>query len=360
MANATATRPDKAPTPRKAPRQPPADTVWLRYHPWMEGLVGHMASWAVHLIIFGIGLLFVLAYASGWIKTNKPIPVESVQFTEAGGGGGDPNGTGNDRGNTAPPKEGVQGDKTSPGNKNDATHPADRPTLNVQSHPDDVSFAPPRPIQDDPDAMKSFAGLNNALSDKLTAGNPSKGVAGPGTGGGEGTGTGVGKGPGTGVGNNTGVTKTERMKRMDRWEMSLQTSGDSDFMIRLQMIGTTLAIPDDPDHLDATKFTIIDLSKQPPEIKQGGDVTALDQIWWYIAEPKDTHALTVSLHLPSQPKLIVAFMNRSLEDDLSKNEAAYTRIPPDQISARVAKTYFNVAVRGQQNWTIRVTDVKMK
>ncbi len=365
MANATATKPDKAPkAKKKETRQPPADTVWLRYHPWMEGLVGHAASWAIHLVMIGIAVLCIIAYVS-WSKHNQHIPVEAVSFAPAGGGG-NPIGTGADRGNPAP-QEGVHTNQNSSGDKTTLTDPNDGAHLDdVQPHLNDVSFAPPRLIQDNPDSMRSVAGLENALRDKLSVGNPSPGAGGPGTGGGNGTGTGPGTGPDSGPGAR-GVAKSERMKRMDRWEMSLQTTGSSDFLARLQMIGTTLAIPDDdnPDHMDKTKFTIVNLSKRPPEITKGADITGLNQIWWFIQDDpargkNDARELVEALHLPTQSKWIVAFMNQNLENDLAKKEAAYTHVALDQVSARVAHTYFNVAVHGPGDWDVQVTGAKMK
>ncbi len=196
MANATATKPDKTPTAKKAPKQPPADTIWLRYHPWMEGIVGHIASWAIHALVIGVVLLFVLAYALGWIKTNKQIPTEAVTFVNDGGGGGNPSGSGDDRGGKAPLKEGVQANNNNAGNTTNPNTQNDRPDLTAVTKPNDPTFAPPHYVNADPEALKSIRGLDEVLSGKDF--NPSKGVGGTGTGTGEGPGTGPGVGPGTG------------------------------------------------------------------------------------------------------------------------------------------------------------------
>ena len=302
--NASATLPDQAPMARLAPQQPPADTIWLQYHPWMEGLVGHGAAWAIHIGVIGTILFFVYAFAHGWIKWDRSkdkIQMQAAEFEAVGGGGGSPTGSGQDHGEHAAPKEGVHADKNSSGNTNTPTPPPDAPHLDgFVPHPSDVSFTPPILVEN-PDAMRSVSGLENALRDKLSGGGSSRGNGGPGTGGGTGTGTGTGTGAGTGPGNGGKVVaKNERMKRMDRWEMALQTNGDKDFLLRLQMIGTTLAIPDDPDHLDATKYTLIDLAKQPPEIKNGADVTDLDQIW-VVHRRTEGHAGAGGRAAPARP-----------------------------------------------------------
>src|ERR1700736_5891883 len=113
-ANVSATKP--ATKPKPLGRRPPADTVWVQYHPWMEGLVGHLAAWGLHLAVVGVGLLVVLAYASGFLKQHPTLPVEPVSLVDAGGGG-NPNGTDNPNGGDhAPLNEGVHGDKDNPGN----------------------------------------------------------------------------------------------------------------------------------------------------------------------------------------------------------------------------------------------------
>ena len=222
MANATATKSDKAPAPKKAPRRPPADTVWLRYHPWMEGVVGHIASWAIHAFVIGIVLLVVLAYAMGWIKTSKQIPVEAVTFALPGGGGGDPAGSGDDRGK-APTEEGVHADKANAGNTTNPNTQNDRPDLPPvdMRKPEEQGFTPPHYVNADPDARKSIIGLDQALSGVNF--NPSKGAGGPGTGTGDGTGTGTGAGPGTGPGPGgaaTPKTVSEAQRRAGRTSRS--------------------------------------------------------------------------------------------------------------------------------------------
>ena len=116
----------------------------------MEGLVGHIASWAVHTFVLGVVLLFVLAYALGWIKSNKQIPVEAVTFSNAGGGG-DPSGSGQDHGDKAPLAEGVHADKNNPGNTTNPSAQSDRPDLHdVVPKPDDPTFTPPHYVNADP------------------------------------------------------------------------------------------------------------------------------------------------------------------------------------------------------------------
>jgi hypothetical protein len=361
-ANAVATNPAKAAGPKKNLKQPPADSVWLRYHPWMEGLMGHVASWAIHLLVIGGVLLWCgfLMYYFGFARPPHALPMEPVTFDA--GGGGDPTAAGNDRNAQGPLPEGVHADKNNPGNTTNPNESNDRPQLNDPTvAKDNIDFSPNRQIPANPETGKSIANLQKSLADKLGDGrNPSPGVNGPGTspGTGDGPGKGPGKGPGTGPG--TGQVKTERLKQLDRWEMSMPTRGD--FLSRLQKIGTTLAIPANPRDLDSSTFTIIDLTKQPRQEKQGtkADLAALNQIWWYVEKPRDIQDLMTQLGKAGQPTLILAFMNQDLEDDLAAHELKFTGLHKEEISSKIDKTYFKVNVDGQMQWTIEVTGTKPK
>ena len=107
-------------------RQPPSDSVWIRYHPWVEGVMGNIASWSIHLLILGVAILVSLAYAWGFIKQNHQLPVEPVQFADAGGGGSKDGSGDGPGGNHAPLDEGVKSDKPNDGN---TTATQDRPHL---------------------------------------------------------------------------------------------------------------------------------------------------------------------------------------------------------------------------------------
>ena len=216
-----ATAPEPVETEAKTPsRQPPSDSVWVRYHPWMEGAMGHLASWSIHLLIIGVAVLVSLAYAWGFIRHNHQLPVEPVQLAESGGGGGNKEGSSDGPdGKHAPLKEGVRSAKTNDGN---TTKPAeDRPRLDEDAMRRATQQFPAkdaRYIQQGTEAMKSFLDLDKDLRDKLRDGiNPAKGNAGTGKDGGTGSGkdkgVGAGTGEGTGTGEAAGRVLNEREKR---------------------------------------------------------------------------------------------------------------------------------------------------
>ncbi len=229
MANATA--PEPVETEAKKPsRQPPSDSVWVRYHPWMEGAMGHLASWSIHLLIIGVAVLVSLAYAWGFIKHNHQLPVEPVQLAaDAGGGGGSNEGSGDGPGGDhAPPNEGVKSDKTNEGN---TEKPADRVKLTEaerQKTAQEFPAADGQNTQRGPESMNTFHDLDMDLSDKLRDGiTPAKGSGGTangnggtangngngGTGKDGGMGSGKDKGVGSGNGEDTGRMLNEHEKR---------------------------------------------------------------------------------------------------------------------------------------------------
>ncbi len=330
----------------------------------MEGIVGHIASWAIHALVIGVVLLFVLAYALGWIKTNKQIPTEAVTFVNDGGGGGNPSGSGDDRGGKAPLKEGVQANNNNAGNTTNPNTQNDRPDLTAVTKPNDPTFAPPHYVNADPEALKSIRGLDEVLSGKDF--NPSKGVGGTGTGTGEGPGTGPGVGPGTGPGAGGAPTpKTVSEAQRQRWKSISITTGPrgGDFLSKLQMSDTILAVPVapfNPNDLDHARFTIIDLSK-PGSQTEGGkaDLEALHRgIWWYIAEPNDIQDLAGPLGLKERPPVIIAFMSPELQDALANKEKAKTHMTEAEMEKRVEATGFMVVVEGKCRWDVEVTDIK--
>ena len=349
-ANATAPKPVKKPS-----RQPPSETVWVRYHPWMEGAMGHLASWSIHLLIIGVAVLVSLAYAWGFIKHNQQLPVEPVQFADAGGGG-NPEGTGTGPGDQAPPKEGVQSDKPNEGNTDKsnervALNPVEQQRV-AQEFPPEVA----RYIQEGPESMKAFTDLDKTALDKLRAGlTPSKGNGGTGKDGGTGSGKDGGDGSGNGKGN--GRMLNDREKRMLRWTMKFDTHGQpgsaaagADYLHQLEALGAILAIPVGPED----QFKIYDLSTSPPQ-PLDKDISTIQRIWWIDNNPASVHSLMLAMGLNMQPSRVVAFIPPELEDDLAKKELAFKGLKEDQIF----ETTFAV-VPGGRRYDVRVINQKAK
>ena len=347
--NATASEPTKA--AKKPSRQPPSDSVWVRYHPWMEGAMGHIASWSIHLLILGVAILVSLAYAWGFIKQNHQLPVEPVQFADAGGGGS-PEGSGDGPGGDhAPAKEGVTSDKPNDGNTTNPT--ADRVQLTevqAQRVAQEFPAEDARRIQQGPESVKAFTDLDKEFRDKLRDGiNPSKGNGGTGKDGG--TGSGKDKGIGSGTGEGTGRMLNEREKRMLRWSMKFNTRTGLDYLQQLDALGAILAIPDGP----GGQFKVIrELSRRPPQLLDE-DLSKIQRIWWIDDNPRSVESLMTAMGLPLRPSRVVAFIPPELEDDLAQKELAFKGLKEDQIYETKFDVYpaggakrYDVRVIGQQ------------
>jgi hypothetical protein len=350
--NATATKPAKVP----ASKQPPENSVWIRYHPWIEGVMAHISAWSIHLLVIGGAVLWFtyLAYALGFAHAPRSLPMEAVRL-DIGGGGGNKEGTGTEKGGDhAPLKEGVQADKDNPGEKTNTVDQNDRPQLtDVQKQDIDVKFPPAdaRLIKQDAGSMQSFASLDKDLRDKLRDGiNPSKGNSGTGTGGGTGAGTGTGTGSGTGAG--TQRMLNEREKRMLRWSMKFKTRSPADYLRQLQALGAVLAVQSGPD-----SYEVVDLTKRPfkPERK---DLSTIQKIWWIDDNPQSVQGLLMALGLRLPTSRVIAFIPNEVEDELAKKELAFLHLNEEDIF----ETTFAVDVPGLggRKYDLHVIDQKRK
>lgn len=355
--NATATKPAKAKV--LASKQPPQNSVWIRYHPWIEGVMAHISAWSIHLLVIGGAVLWFtyLAYALGFAKPARSLPMEAVRL-EIAGGGGNKEGTGAEKGGDhAPLKEGAASDADKPGEKTNKVDATDRPQLtDVEVKKIDESFTPEdaRYIKE-VGSMQSFANLDKDLRDKLRDGiNPSKGNGGTGTGGGEGAGTGTGAGSAAGPGKERKLN--EREKRFLRWDIILKTNNAPDMLRKLEALGVVLGIRTGP-HSIAT----IDLSKRPyrPEVK---DASTIGKVYWIIVkgggdvEPND---LMQAMGLPTSPNLfLVAFIPVELEEECGKLELAYHHLRENEI----LRTAIEIRVPGEhgEKYSLRVVDQKKK
>ncbi len=346
MANATAPKPAKTPS-----RQPPPDSVWVRYHPWMEGAMGHVASWSIHLLVLGLALIIAWG-AFGFIRHNQKLPVEPVRFEDAGGGGKEGSGDG-PGGKHAPLKEGVRSDKPNDGNPD---KPTERVALNpIEQQKATLEFPPAdaRYIQQGPESTKTFLDLDKDLRDKLRDGiNPSKGNGGTGKDGGTGSGKDKGVGPGNGEG--AGRMLNEREKRMLRWSMKFNTRNGSDYLHQLDALGAILAIPVGPNG----QFKVIrDLSRpRPPLLDE--DLSQIQRIWWIDDNPRSVASLMAALGYSNlRPAHVVAFIPPELEDKLAKQELAFKGLKEDQIY----ETKFDVfPVGGARRYDVRVVEQQAK
>jgi hypothetical protein len=350
--NATAGRPARLP----AAKQPPENSVWVRYHPWIEGVMAHISAWSIHLLVIGGAFLWFtyIAFALGFAHAPRSLPVEPVRFEDAGGGGSKA-GTGTAKGGDQhAPTEGAVTDNANPGDKKSTVDQSDRPQLtDVQTKDIDVKFPPAdaRLIKQDAGSMLSFAHLEDDLRNKLRDGiNPSKGNGGTGTGVGKGTGTGEGTGSGTEKG--TQRILNDREKRMLRWSMKFNTQDGRDYLRQLEALGAVLAIPTSPN-----TFEVVDLTKRPlrPEDK---DLSTIQKIWWIDDNPRSVMSLMQAMGLRGQPGRIIAFIPNAVEDDLAKTELAFHHLKEEDIF----ETAFNIRVPGAggRKYDVHVIEQKKK
>jgi hypothetical protein len=350
--NATATKPAKIP----AGKQPPKNSVWIRYHPWIEGVMAHISAWSIHLLVIGGAVLWFtyLAYALGFAHSPKSLPMEAVRFDNSGGGG-NKEGTGTEKGGEhAPLKEGTVADKENPGDKKRPLDSNDRPQLtDIEAKKVEQTFTEPdaRYIKQDVGSMQTFANLDKDLHDKLRDGiNPSKGNGGTGTKGGKGSGAGEGTGSGTEKG--TQRMLNEREKRMLRWSMKFKTHNAADYLRQLKALGAVLAVQNGPN-----SFEVIDLTKPRPK-PEAKDLSTIQKIWWIDDNPQSVQGLLAALGLPLRANRVIAFIPNEVEDELAKEELAYRHLDENDIF----ETTFaiNVPGAGGRKYDLHVIEQKQK
>jgi hypothetical protein len=344
MSTATpAPAPAPAPAKPKAeqPLVPPDEQFWVRYSPHHEFPLSTVTSFALHVLAFGVLLLFAMV-----LIANKPVnqvPVEAVRLAAAGGGGGNIHGVGDGPGHaTAPVEEG--GDKPD----KDPTPPDVRP--------DPIKSPGVKPPQLDDDALRAikeatgakhsaaFSNLMNNVHSKLgPPQTPGAGKGGSGSGGGQGDG--VGKGTGDGRGD--GVTKgslTQREKRMLRWTMRFNTNTGRDYVAQLAGLGAILAVPVGGTNDNPEYELIRDLTERPAKMVKE-DVYALNRIFWYDNDPRSTRDVMGALGIPLVPSHFVAFIPQEVEDQLYKLERAHAGTRPED---DIKHTYFRVKRQGNR------------
>ncbi len=309
-ANATATRPAKVPVSK----QPPENSVWIRYHPWIEGGLSFISSNALHALVFGAAVLWstYLMYAFGFAQTPHLLPVEPVRLVVPTGDGQPVGATGDGR-DTAPFKEGADPDKNEAGEQVGPTGPNDLPQLSVS--PKEVTPAFPNPddrlVNPIGEGMRHF----DILDKKLRGMHKQMGEGSSSSNGKGGTGTIAGTGPGPGTGGDpSNDSSDKRHKRMMRWSMRFDTRNSGDYLRQLEALGAVLAIPDGPN-----SYKVVELTKKPfrPEIQ---DVSTNKKIWWFDNNPDSVRGLMKAMDLPFRPQRVVAFIPQEVEEELAKKE----------------------------------------
>jgi hypothetical protein len=306
-------------------RVPPEEQFWKRYSPHGEFPLSATGSVAVHVLVFGVLVLFAI-YLAGKFFRDRPLPIEPVRLHVDGGGGGDKKGVGDG------PGIGTGAEDTGEGDPGEQPGKADRPPpvpalTKAEKSKIKVKFDDPtaRYIQkNDTDNARAWVRLDDSMRNKLRDGlNPGRGKGGPGKGGGEGTGSGPGKGSGKGPGES--ATLTQREKRMLRWNMHFPTRSAAEYIRQLRILGAILAIPvvDGPE----PEYRIVrDLSmKRRPAPLLVEDVSKIQRIYWIDDKPESVRDVMEALGLSMRPSRFVAFMPVELENSLFQMEKKYMK-----------------------------------
>jgi hypothetical protein len=353
-ANATAESPVRLP----AAKQPPENSVWIRYHPWIEGALSFISSNALHALVIGGAVLWstYLIYAFGFAQTPHSLPVEPVRLAVPTGDS-QPAAAAGDGHNNAPPKEAVP-DKNGGEERTGPISRRDVPQLPEPPKEETPEFLNPNIPRINPGSqgMEAFKKLDEQFRDMHKRmgedANPSNGNGAPGSVAGKGQGPGAGKGPEPGAGGDAGgVPIDPHQKRMMRWSMRFNTHDGGDYLRQLEALGVVLAIPD-----GRNSYKVVDLTKKPFQ-PENQTLSTGKKIWWFDNDPHSVEGLMKAMELRFRPQRIVAFIPREVEEELAKKELE-TGLKEDDIF----ETTFSVRVPGAggRKYDVSVIDQKAK
>jgi hypothetical protein len=303
------------------PLVPPDETMWQKYAPNGEPVVGGLASMLMH----GLMLLLIIVGVAWLFGSSEPIDdIDTVDVGngEEGGGGGNINGVGEAPGNLTAPDQvkSVEQDKE-------------------QKLPDEEAKVEKSAVKPDEfnsifeDKMKDKKVTGPIIKDALE-GLAGKGKGGNGRGGGEGNGVGTGRGDGVGPG--TG-RRSKRGARVLRWEMAFKANDGADYLRQLGAIGAVIAVPD-----RSGKLMIIHNLSERPAKPVYEDWKEMNRIWWSDDSEESCRGVAEELSLDFLPSSIWAFLPREFEEELVKKETAFRGRKEEDIK----RTRFSITFSG--------------
>ena len=345
---------NSAPAGAKPPKGPPEERFWQRYSPHHEFPLSTVSSIVLHgLLLALVAVIFTkLLWREG---DNDPLSLDAIQVDA--GGGGNPEGVGDARGDGVIPTKQEAADAQQKQNvvtpdqvaKNDKLEKPtpEAPKIDVPTDPDRVISDAAGPPIENFLALKESA-QKNRISGKVAG----KGKGGTGSGGGQGSGTGTGTG--SGIGEGTQKKISVRQRRMQRWVMGFETRDGGDYRDQLMGLGAILAVPLEGSHDKYTYRIYRDLSKTPihghPE-----DIRKINRIFWVDDDPNSVGRLAEALGI-RRPRFIAAFFPMALEKDLREQERQESRDAPED---DIEETHFKVVQEGG-GYAAKVSEVKMK
>lgn len=322
-AKASAVRPASQPL-----RVPPADTVWTKYSAHNEAPLSAVGSLALHGIVLGLLLFYVLVLMAWFRGQPKELPIETIRMPA--GGGGNPKGSGNAPGVGNPGEEVADPGGNDPAGNDQPL--VQRPPLDVNEaatvkHEFDDDLTARRFVDSGNENMKMLSRLDKEVRDKLRAGiNPGAGKGGAGKDGGKGAGEGSGNGSSTGGGNRA---LNEREKRNLRWSLSFGVVTGQEHLQQLTYFRAIIALPSGRPGA----YKICDLSKhvRPPYPFLDGDLSELNRMHWEEDSPTSLRQLMDALGVRGMPPHVFVFMPIDLEKEMLQKELAYGGLAEEQI-----------------------------
>lgn len=321
-----------APTDRRTAHAPPAGAFWKKYSSHHEFPLSVSSSVFLHIIGFVLLGGFLLALFG--LNQAKELDVGAARV--AGGGGGNPSGIGNERGDNPLPTGEAMPDKPQEHvaknvNPEKLEKPElKKPELELKSEGD-------RPIEaNSADTESRLAGVKEKLRAAMAGPIAGKGKGGPGQGGGRGTGSGPGEGEGTGPGKGT---MTQREKRQSRWHMIFSTYSGEDYADQLASLGAILAIPGPRGEY----LTIHNLDRRHRPVQaRPEDIQSLNRIGWFTYDPQSVIPLSKALGIRPPPDHIIAFFPEQLEKELLEKELRFSGGKREE---DIKETTFKVVLR---------------
>jgi hypothetical protein len=314
---------------------PPEEQFWVRYSPHHEFPLSTITSFALHVLVIGLMLLFAFVLVAA--RPVHQMPVEAVRFA---GGGGNPHGAGDGPGRAAalPVEDGAKpGEDTTPQEKRPGLDlPGPKPLLPADADPKK------REVNDrtGPTKGQAITDLKERLARLGPSEKPGAGKGGAGDKGGLGDGHGPGKGPGAGPGD--GAKLTQREKRMLRWTMHFKTDTGRDYLAQLAGLGAMIAVPV-RETADGSDYELIREPQKKPAKLIKEDLTKLQRIYWFERNTESVRDVMQTLGLTLRPSHFVAFMPEELENTLFKLERDRAG---DRAEDDILETHFGVRKEG--------------
>jgi hypothetical protein len=341
---------------RRGPLLPPEEQFWKRYSPHHEFPLSSATSFALHLLIGGLMVVFVVYLLSRDTAPNQDAPsgepviaAEDSDGNPKGGGAG-----GGKNGNGLPEDVGENRDKT-PAGLNDK---GSNTVLEMPKGIDPVKIPDEGGsrnivegnVRDDLDAVAK------EVHKQLAKRNDAKGTGSKGRDGGSGGGKDKGRDKGTGSRGQgpgeEGELAEKRAQRQLRWRLIFNHDGNGeDYLKKLKALGAILVAGD--YQLGANGRPAVDARGNVPlqyrflrnfNKKDNREFTRVEDIpgiFWIDDKPATVGSLARALRV-SQPKLFACFFPIEVEKELRRLEKNKR---PRAREADIDETLFHVDLR---------------